>query len=198
MFAHRGGKPSLILALLLIPQALMAEPICDDLWFSRNFYFDRAGFCFSSVLGEEVFDNADCTTDVPALSIDEKAVIADIQAQEGHLGCSTHIQERRELEITLLPERRRLLDQPIRSEFESACVGFLGSELMLFSGRDETGEEIGTIEKGDTILLYHAVPNQKGTRDTFVSGVFRNQEMMPILGWTNFVLREEDCAQVAG
>ena len=35
---------------------------CEEWWFTRNLVFDRAGYCFSSPLGQAVFDNSDCFT----------------------------------------------------------------------------------------------------------------------------------------
>jgi len=50
---------ALLLAALAAPAA--ALEICDELWFTRNLIYDRAGYCFSSPLGRAVFDNSDCT-----------------------------------------------------------------------------------------------------------------------------------------
>ena len=185
-------------SLLLTPNVALSNPICDDLWFSRNFYFDRAGYCFSSVLGEEVFDNTNCTTNDPELSIFEKAIISDIQAQEHRLGCNIKIDQRRDLDLEWPKIRRQLIDQPMRVEFESACIGYRKPNLSLFAGREDTSLEIGQIETGDTILFYHATPKPGPKRQTFISGVIREDLSIPIIGWTNTVLREEDCEDIAG
>ena len=183
---------------LLSPSAIFADPICDDLWFSRNFYFDRAGYCFSSVLGEEIFDNSDCSTDAPDLTVAEKSVISEIQEQEQFIGCNVDILQRRELDMEHFNQRLTLDDQPLRSEFESACIGYLGEPLDLHSGRNDESTVTGQIEQGDSILLYHATPTAELNKQTFISGVVKNNNLSQAIGWTSKILREKDCAEIAG
>ena len=58
----------ILLLGLVWPVQAWALEICDDLWLTRNLIFDRAGYCFGSVLGKSVFDNEGCTPGVPELA----------------------------------------------------------------------------------------------------------------------------------
>jgi hypothetical protein len=70
----------------LVP--LAAAQNCWDLWYERNAIFDRNGYCFSTRLGQETFDNADCWTRTPNLSQGEQRRVAEIKRQEQRLGCA--------------------------------------------------------------------------------------------------------------
>lgn len=68
-------------SLVALPSAAMAAS-CYDLWYARNAIYDANGFCFSTDLGMETFDNDDCWTTHPKLSKKEQKLVAQIQAQE--------------------------------------------------------------------------------------------------------------------
>jgi len=55
---------------------------CYDLWYARNQIYDDNGYCFSTELGMETFDNSDCWTTHPHLSKWEQKQVAQIQYQE--------------------------------------------------------------------------------------------------------------------
>jgi hypothetical protein len=72
--------------LVMLPSAAMAAS-CYDLWYARNAIYDDNGYCFSTDLGQETFDNSDCWTTHPHLSKKERATVAAIQAQEKAKHC---------------------------------------------------------------------------------------------------------------
>lgn len=73
-------------SLVVLPSAAMAAS-CYDLWYARNAIYDDNGYCFSTELGQETFDNSDCWTKHPHLSKKEQATVAAIQAQEKAKHC---------------------------------------------------------------------------------------------------------------
>lgn len=60
---------------------------CEKLWIERNAIFDAKGYCFTTEKGQRYFDNSDCTTSSPVLSVREKARVESLRAQEKALGC---------------------------------------------------------------------------------------------------------------
>lgn len=75
----------------LQPRAAGANQ-CDALWYQRNAFFARHGYCFRSARGQAAFPNANCNPGLTAanvpLSRAERAEIARIKALETSLGCS--------------------------------------------------------------------------------------------------------------
>ncbi|WP_238364970.1 caspase family protein [Mesobacterium pallidum] len=82
-----------------LPQAAPPQPVrpvqgtsCDALWYERNAYFARHGYCFTSARGKAAFPNAGCNpalaaADVP-LSTAERAALDRIRAREAQMGCN--------------------------------------------------------------------------------------------------------------
>jgi YARHG domain len=68
-------------SLVMLPSVAMASS-CYDLWYARNAIYDDNGYCFSTDLGMETFDNDDCWTTHPHLSKWEQKQVAQIQYQE--------------------------------------------------------------------------------------------------------------------
>lgn len=67
---------------VLTPLPAVADA-CDEMWFIRNLHFDRAGYCFGSTLGQNIFDNAGCTGKDVQLSSEAQKSIAFIKEMEG-------------------------------------------------------------------------------------------------------------------
>ncbi|WP_052699886.1 caspase family protein [Martelella endophytica] len=65
---------------------------CETLWYQRNAYFDKYGYCFSSARGKAAFSNVGCVAGVTAanapLTTTERAEVSRLQAQEKALGCN--------------------------------------------------------------------------------------------------------------
>jgi hypothetical protein len=70
----------------LIAGNAMAQS-CYDLWYERNAIYDANGYCFSSQLGMDTFDNSDCWTDSPNFSRAEQRRIDQLRRQERSRGC---------------------------------------------------------------------------------------------------------------
>jgi hypothetical protein len=77
---------ALALGLVALPTAAMATS-CYDLWYARNAIYDENGYCFSSELGRETFDNSDCWTKHPHFSKYEWKTILAIKEEEEERDC---------------------------------------------------------------------------------------------------------------
>ncbi|ATG44010.1 YARHG domain protein/Domain protein of unknown function [Phaeobacter piscinae] len=144
----------LALILLLLPLPALAQDGCDDLWFTRNLIMDRAGYCFGSTLGQSVFDNSDCLGKSVALDPHSNRQVQEIRGLEQFHGCKVNT-KRRQLALNDTHLRRLLVDLPIRDEFESACLGWLGGPVPLYSGHSAGTARIGLIQPGDVIGYSH-------------------------------------------
>jgi len=129
----------------------MAWNICDDLWFTRNAIYDRAGYCFNSDLGRAVFDNAGCTPGEVRLTGQAARDVTAIQQYEQELSCDVDTARKR-LDIPDLDLRMSLRDLPLPSPFASACYGWRGPQIMLHAGRDERTAVTGVINPGDDLV----------------------------------------------
>jgi YARHG domain len=72
--------------LVALPSMAFAES-CYQLWYERNAIYDDYGYCFSTALGRQTFDNSDCYTRYPDLSYDDQQTVAYIQSQEKAKHC---------------------------------------------------------------------------------------------------------------
>lgn len=72
----------------LVPAATAAS--CWDLWYERNAIYNNNGYCFSTPLGQQTFDNSDCWTKTPSLSPSEQRRVARIKAEEKRRGCKVN------------------------------------------------------------------------------------------------------------
>jgi len=165
---------------------------CHDFWFTRNLVMDRAGYCFGSVLGQSAFDNSDCTGKQVSLSSGSARLVAEIQALEAYHGCRVNTSQ----PVLYLDDaaiRRVLYDLPIRDEFESACIGWLGSVTPLFAGHSNGSPVIGTIGAGDNVNYSH-VPVGSWTYVT-ISGA---DWVIKGGGWLDLSTGEAPCRDYAG
>lgn len=136
--------------LVCLASPALGFEACDDLWFSRNQVFDRAGYCFSSPLGQAVFDNTGCTPGaVP--DAEGQALIDFVRAREAQLGCNVDT-TRSTLDIDQL-DLRLSLEPPLvaLSEYASGCLGWKGEPLALLAGPRDGAEMIGIAQPGDDI-----------------------------------------------
>ncbi len=167
---------SLPAALLLTAAPAAADVICDELWFARNMVFHAAGYCFGSALGQAVFGNAGCTGTDISLDPDAAEAVARFRAREAEYNCAVD-SSRSTLDIPNLPLRKALTDQPIRTEYESACIGWLRPPMDVLSGWRGDAYTMGQIAVGDTLLFSH----EDWRNWTFVQ-VLRNDDVQ-VLGW---------------
>ena len=180
---------TLILALAALPA--FASDSCDDLWFTRNLVFDRAGYCFGSVLGQAVFDNGDCVTKNPVLSAEDRAIIDAVKAAEREYACKVDT-TRMGLNLPGLAARKAMATLPVLDIFESACFGWLRDEVVLFDGIGAGRREIGVVRRGDDIFFQHVY------REPFDFVTVYRDEVFQTQGWGVFTFGEAACEMAAG
>ena len=78
-----------VLATIVSVEPAMAES-CYDLWYERNSIYDANGYCFTTTLGRQTFDNSDCYTKRARLSADEQWRVDQIQEEEARRGCNVN------------------------------------------------------------------------------------------------------------
>lgn len=178
----------LILCAAALPAA--AQDVCDDLWFTRNLIFDRAGYCFASPLGRAVFDNAGCIGSDVEPDPAEQPIVDAILQREAELGCDVDTTATA-LDFPDIEVRRAIIDLPIRSEFESGCIGWRGAPILLRTARDLGAPVTGRIDPGQDI--YFAFDQVDGW--DFVINFDDPSQM----GWmTEFEWSEKACDGFAG
>jgi hypothetical protein len=138
--------------LMLTPMAAVADALCDELWLTRNTVFDRAGYCFGSDLGAAIFDNSDCTTSSPKLDTEGEMIVAQIREVETEFSCKVDT-SRSALDVNHVDQRRALYDLPVRTGYESACIGYTGPALLLTAGRHPDTSIFGEIMPGDDVYF---------------------------------------------
>ena len=168
-----------------------ATDACDDLWFTRNLIFDRAGYCFGSTLGQSVFDNGDCTTGEPSLSPELKETVDRIRARETWFDCQVNTSAT-SLNLDAMELRKSLDTLPVIDEFESACLGWQGEPMSLFAGISPDARQIGSINPGDDVFFSHELQGDASFVTVSQAGQFR------ALGWGVFPQDEELCGLWAG
>lgn len=176
-----------------MPVSLQAETFCDDLWFTRNLVFDRAGYCFGSPLGQAVFGTDNCSTGSLRLTPADKQLVDRVKAKEAEFQCQTDTKRRR-VEIEMLSLRKALQDLPVLTGYESACIGWVGEEIALRSGHSDTAPQIGRVARGDTLLTSHELGPDAAWE--FLQVQRDNQTIS--MGWAKLTSDQWNCEQYAG
>lgn len=188
--------PTIARSAVAFLAALVASPaaaeICADYWFTRNAIIDRAGYCFASPLGQAIFDNSDCSGEEVVLSAEDTALIEEIRAWEAAEGCDIDT-DATILQLSDVDLRRQMVDIPVRSEFESACIGWRRAAEPLYAGRNDNHEVVSWIEPGDLVLFSHVTV---GEWRYVTAG--RNDYPYRSAGWTRDPFAPEACKQFAG
>ncbi|MXN66601.1 DUF4453 domain-containing protein [Stappia sp. GBMRC 2046] len=143
-----------LLFLIATPAAANESVGCQDLWFTRNLVMDRAGYCFSTRLGQAMFDNGGCIGKTVSVDPRSSRLVAEIQALERSHGCKVS-RNRTYLDLDDLWIRRQLIDLPIFDEFPGGCLGWIGPVTPLYAGRNPASAVIGRISPGDYVGFTH-------------------------------------------
>lgn len=170
----------------------LADDTCHDLWFTRNLVMDRAGYCFGSVLGKAVFDNAGCSGKSVSLDRRTQALVSRVRGLEKDLACKVDTAQP-VLVLDDIDIRRRLSDLPVRDEFESACIGWRLDPLPLRSGHSAGAGIVGEIRRGDSVGFRHYAVDGWN----YVTVTDRNWRLKSA-GWTDAAFGIDDCEQFAG
>ncbi|MCC5974359.1 MAG: DUF4453 domain-containing protein [Rubellimicrobium sp.] len=123
---------------------------CEEYWYLRNLIAHRAGFCFSSPLGQAVFDNSSCTTTEPHLSASDQARMEAIRQLEAFEGCAVDT-SRSQLDHPLSFDWSVIATIPIPTGFESGCVDYRYAPFPLRTSPDPHATIVGEVRRGDSI-----------------------------------------------
>ncbi|MEM6322770.1 MAG: DUF4453 domain-containing protein [Pseudomonadota bacterium] len=138
--------------LMLVPAPTLALQYCEDLWYTRNLAFDRAGFCFGSNLGQAVFGNDGCVGTDVAPGGRDAPVVARIKELERIAGCAIDTSQARRLSIPDIAYRAFMTDLPVATDLESACVGYRGDVLPVRAGRLSDDPVLLEVPRGGMIF----------------------------------------------
>ena len=184
----------LVLLFALIASPVAAADVCDDLWFTRNLIMDRAGYCFGSTLGQAVFDNGNCIGKSVSLSAQAQRQVAEIRELEKVIQCKVDT-GKTSLDLPDIETRRKLIDLPVRDEFESGCIGWQLDFEPLHAGHDGNSAIIGRVEPEDDILWSHR--SQVEGWD-YVMVMQSGWGSVKSAGWMRSPTDEKSCRQWAG
>ncbi|MEM9060113.1 MAG: DUF4453 domain-containing protein [Pseudomonadota bacterium] len=186
----RTSFAALMLVFSVVPAH--ADDVCNDLWFTRNLIMDRAGYCFGSILGQSVYDNADCTGKSVSLSADAQAQVSQIRDLEQSIQCRVDTGQP-VIDLEDLDMRRRLIDLPVRDEYESGCIGWLEDPLPLRGGHSAAATVVGEVRRGDSVTFSHATV---GAWNYVI--VSDREWRYRSAGWTDHAFPITACEQFAG
>ena len=181
--------------MMVLAGPSMALELCDELWFGRNLVFDQAGYCFGSPLGKVVFDNADCTTNNPEISSQDRAYVAWLKEIEAEWQCEIDTTQTR-LSVALPDVRQRLVNRVAPSPYESACVGWSGQQIALLAGHGTQHEVIGYAQAGDDIHWENDW--QDAPQGWEFLTVKRRDGVTYAMGWSNVFIDAAYCEMMAG
>lgn len=173
----------LALCIAALGSPVFADSFCDELWFTRNLVFDRAGYCFGSTLGQSVFDNRDCISQDVSISPPDKVFVDEVRVMESEFNCAVDT-GRRALTFHGQSFRRAIAHLPLPSEFESACLGWKAATENLRAGRSEQAAVVGQILQGDNVTFSHVpIGNWE-----FVQ-IYRG-DVLTVEGWVQWAFNE--------
>ncbi|MDX8354088.1 DUF4453 domain-containing protein [Cognatiyoonia sp. IB215182] len=150
--------------MLFLPTAVMAEAnqACEELWFARNAMLNDAGYCFSTPLGRNLFDNTDCTTRQPVVDRDISEQITLIQKLERdppfslpQARCRIDTSQPNLEEVPYIGMRLRVAFQPATDGTAGGCIGYTGDSFLLFEAPDSNSAVLGRVEPGNSFSLSH-------------------------------------------
>lgn len=192
--ARQPASMTRILAfiLILLPLEAVAASGCEDIWFTRNLVMDRAGHCFSSPLGQAVFDNSDCTGTGVQPDAYGTQVIQQIRALEAQHACRVNTNQTW-IDLPDIAFRKVLRTHPIFDEFEGGCLGWNGPNTPLYDGYSEPFHQIGQIQPGDFVSYGHLPVGEW----TYVTIHTANWATFKSAGWLYFP-GPDPCVDFAG
>ncbi|HMO09183.1 MAG TPA: DUF4453 domain-containing protein [Paracoccaceae bacterium] len=188
-------RPALLTLMLCLPAPAAADAWCEHLWITRNAFFHRAGHCFGSVLGQELFGNAGCKGNAPALAPDDAEAVAHLRWMEGEHGC--RVATNRAPSSRMRAEAARiaaLRDIPVADIHGWACHGYRGPGIALRSGASDDAPVTGQVTAGQTMGSEHQF------RGDWMFATVSSGPGTPRLaeGWTRQRVQPGECEQEAG
>lgn len=183
--------------LASVPMVALANDPCSDLWLSRNAMLNDAGYCFSSNLGQTIFDNADCSTDEPVLLADVQQQIGAIATQEKLSQCVVDTSSR-SINLDHIYLRLQLDFQPLDEGDEGGCLGYQGNPITVYSAPNPSSKILGTIQPNDSFAMRY--PDWEGWSFSgeISIGTGIDPETRPFMGWYNVEIGLNSCKMHVG
>lgn len=181
----------LVLLVLLLPAPARALEICDELWFTRNLVYDRAGYCFGSALGKAVFETAECEPVTVELADADVEIVDRILKMEAEFECEVDIRQDF-LAVPQLTLRKTVTDVPFPMDQEKTCVGWKGERLPLLTARSDDAEVAGAARPGDKLL------SQFEPVDGWAFVEVYQNDTPAGAGWSKAEIGEASCTAFAG
>ena len=162
-----------IFLLLSGPALARSDAACEELWFARNAMANSAGYCFTSPLGQAIFDNSDCTTRSPDIGAQATMIVSRILKQEAELSCRVDT-DLSEFQTITWPDDRRLelrsrlnLDiqppEPAEAINQFSCLDRVGTDELIFAAPNRDARVIGAWQPGGDLTFQHGINLQDGT-----------------------------------
>ena len=182
----------LVLIFALLAGTAHADRVCDELWFTRNLVFDRAGYCFGSPLGQQLFDNGDCTTSQPELHPMDAALVAEIKQSEAEWECDLDT-SRTDHDFPDLSTWSMMQDLPVNGGYESACIGWQTAPRAVRNGHHGQAGRLGEVREGDGLFF------QMLAKDGYEYVTVLRHDQPVLEGWVAWPKHDpEICAGWAG
>jgi len=137
-----------------LPAAAQSFGYCEEAWVIRNMVFDRLGYCFSSVTGQMLFDNSDCTGRNVTPTGADAEIVQRIGEGEEFNACQINTA------APPTPALRaawahfsRFIDLPIPDEVGGyACWGYKGPAFPVRAGASHGAPVLGTAQTGQSVV----------------------------------------------
>ena len=181
-----------VLAFLLLATPALAD-YCEEAWLTRNLIFNRAGYCFGSVLGQSLFDNRDCHTKSPTLSAQDQQIVNDLREAEEWVGCRVNTGATT-LSIRNLATRMALPTLPVPDEVGGyGCFGWRGAVVPVYWDIRQDSKVVAQVQPGDDVF-WEYYPRGPWS----YIGIRRGGQLLE--GWAVFpdFLETRDCTSAAG
>ena len=182
---------AILILVALLPSPAFALVMCDDLWFTRNLVYHRAGYCFSGALGQAVFGNEGCRDEAVVLASADRALVVRLRALEAEWECRLR-KGHDALDLPQIALRKRMTDLPVATGTESTCIGWQGPRLPLRTARDDIAPLTGAARPGDTLSFQFEDVDGWSFVEVDQNGVAAGA------GWAKIEISETTCRVVAG
>lgn len=193
MFVRMRNLAALL--VICLSPSVVAAGACEDLWFTRNLIMDRAGYCFSSPLGQAMFDNSDCIGTQVQLGLPDMDVINRLRSIEAGLACRMNTNQTW-LDLPDIEFRRMLSTHPVLDDqaLGWGCNGWTGPAVSLYAGYHAPLQAIGQIVPGDYVVFKHysGVPGW-----SYVTSHTYNHAALKSAGWLYWP-GDDPCVDIAG
>lgn len=190
-------RSALLFAVFATPtfaQDVVSYDACDELWFMRNQIYANAGYCFSSPLGQVMFDNTNCTGTEVTLSSFEQALVDEYRALERSAGCAVDTSQTEPLSVYNLENRRAEPWLGGENSF-TMCVGWTGAAFPIYADPDPSATRLGEVVAGDNLSV---IVQTDGPGGAWFYYYVMDESELRLEGWADRDIDYDLCTSNAG